>query len=91
MNLSKLTCSLGPERSRKELIPFLNDSIDDEDEVLLVLAEELGGFVDLVGGAEHYHVLLTPLESLVTVEETGVREKAIASLEKVSLSSHILA
>ena len=43
--------------------------------MLLALAEQLGTFTPLVGGAEHVHCLLPPLESLATVEETIVRDK----------------
>lgn len=39
------------------------------------MAEELGKFVDYVGGPSHAYHLLTPLESLATVEEMAVREK----------------
>ena len=52
------------------------DSLEDEDEVLLVIAEELGKFVPLVGGPDYAHVLLAPLEALAAVEETVVRDKA---------------
>lgn len=72
------------ERTRKELIPFLTETIYDEDEVLLALAEQLGTFIPLVGGPEHAHCLLPPLESLSTVEETVVREKAVDSLRAVA-------
>ena len=44
-------------------------------QVLLALAEQLGTFTPLVGGKEHVHCLLPPLESLATVEETIVRDK----------------
>lgn len=70
-----IALALGPDRARQELIPFLQDSVDDEDEVLLALAEELGNFEEYVGGAEHAHVILGPLENLSAVEETLVREK----------------
>ena len=41
------------------MIPFLTDTIYDEDEVLLALAEQLGTFTPLVGGKEvMYRVLL---------------------------------
>lgn len=50
------------------------DSLDDEDEVLLVMAEELGNFVDVVGGPQHAYLLLKPLESLATVDEASVRD-----------------
>ena len=73
--LSTIALALGPDRSREELIPFLMESLDDEDEVLLALADELGGFVDYVGGQTYAHLLLGPLENLAAVEETLVREK----------------
>ena len=44
--------------------------------MLLALAEELGNFVEYVGGTTHAASLLSPLETLATVEETIVREKA---------------
>lgn len=56
------------------------ETIYDEDEVLLALAEQLGQFTPLVGGPDYVHCLLKPLESLATVEETVVREKAVDSL-----------
>lgn len=49
--------------------------LDDEDEVLIALAEELGNFVPYVGGADKAQCLLTPLELLCNVEETSVRDK----------------
>lgn len=73
--LSTIALALGPSRTREELIPFIQYQLDDEDEVLLVLAEELGNFVEYVGGKEYAHVILGPLENLTAVEETLVREK----------------
>ncbi|KAJ3028266.1 hypothetical protein HDV00_010537 [Rhizophlyctis rosea] len=82
--LTTIALALGPERTRDELIPFLDESIDDEDEVLLALAEELGGFVDYVGGPSHAHILLAPLETLAAVEETVVRDKAVESISTIA-------
>lgn len=73
--LSTIALALGPQRTRDELIPFLQDQLDDEDEVLLVLAEELGSFSEYVGGKEHAWTVLGPLENLAAVEETLVRDK----------------
>ncbi|KAK8752318.1 hypothetical protein OTU49_004827, partial [Cherax quadricarinatus] len=81
--LSTIALALGVERTRSELIPFLTDTIYDEDEVLLALAEQLGTFTPLVGGPEFVHCLLPPLESLATVEETVVRDKAVDSLRRI--------
>jgi hypothetical protein len=75
-SIPTIALALGPDRAREELIPFLRDSVDDEDEVLLALAEELGrNFEEYIGGKAHAHVLLGPLESLSAVEETLVRDK----------------
>lgn len=54
------------------------ESVEDEDEVLTALSEELGKFVEYVGGPEHAHVLLSPLENLAAIEEPLVREKVCA-------------
>lgn len=41
--LDTIAIALGPERTRKELLPFLNDvAQDDEEEVFAVLANKLG-------------------------------------------------
>ena len=77
--LATIATALGPERTRTELVPFLTDSNDDEDECLLAIAEELACLIPKVGGPEHAHVLLAPLENLATVEETVVRDKAVAA------------
>ena len=48
------------------------------------MAACLGGdFVPLVGGPPHAHALLAPLEVLATLEESAVRERAVASLCQV--------
>ncbi|CAD6499361.1 BgTH12-03480 [Blumeria graminis f. sp. triticale] len=81
--LSTIALALGAERTREELIPFLDESVEDEDEVLTALSEELGSFVEYVGGPEWGHVLLSPLENLAAIEEPLVREKAVESLNKI--------
>ncbi|KAI9220057.1 armadillo-type protein, partial [Blastocladiella britannica] len=82
--LSTIALALGPDRARNELIPFLEDSTDDEDEVLAAIAEELGCFVDVVGGPAYAHLLLPTLEALAAAEETVVRDAAIAAIGKVA-------
>ncbi|PWN45150.1 ARM repeat-containing protein [Ceraceosorus guamensis] len=83
--ISTIALALGPQRARDELVPFLQDSLDDEDEVLLALAEELGpSFAEHLGGPPYAHLLLGPLENLAAVEETVVREKASESITKLA-------
>jgi hypothetical protein len=80
--VSTIALALGPDRAREELIPFLQDSVDDEDEVLLALADELGkNFEEYIGGKEYAHTLLGPLENLSAVEETLVRDKVRVILQ----------
>ncbi|KAI6047628.1 armadillo-type protein [Pisolithus marmoratus] len=84
-SIPTIALALGPDRARNELIPFLQDSVDDEDEVLLALAEELGrNFEEYIGGPQYAHVLLGPLENLSAVEETLVRDKAAESIAKIA-------
>ncbi|CAB9509982.1 65 kDa regulatory subunit A alpha isoform [Seminavis robusta] len=77
---------LGEQRTRSELLPFLTDAADDEDEVLLAVASSLGLLIPHVGGSLHAHCLLLPLEILLTVEEAAVREAACKSTEIVAQS-----
>ena len=47
--LTTIALALGPDRTREELVGFLLDSLDDEDEVLLALAEETGNLGSICG------------------------------------------
>jgi serine/threonine-protein phosphatase 2A regulatory subunit A len=49
-----------------------------EDEILCIIAEELGGIIPFVGGKEYYECVLAPLEQLCSVEEVLVAEKVCA-------------
>ncbi|KAH3760513.1 phosphoprotein phosphatase A [Pelomyxa schiedti] len=82
--LSAIAKALGPERTRNELLPFLTECVDDEDDVLIALAEELGRFGEHIGGSEHSAALLPPLEALAAVEEVNVRDKAIEALVAIA-------
>lgn len=53
---------------------------------MLAQAEQLGNFVPYVGGPQYAYLLLPLLETLSTVEETVVRDKAVESLSKVGSS-----
>ena len=50
-NLNLIASTIGPERSRNELVPFLQELLDDEDEVLVELVDSLSGnFTEYLGG-----------------------------------------
>jgi serine/threonine-protein phosphatase 2A regulatory subunit A len=70
--------------SLQELLPFLTEGVDDEDEVLLALATSLGKMIGQVGGESHAHTLLPPLELLLMVEEITVRDAASASTQIIA-------
>ncbi len=85
-NLSTVAIALGHERTRNELLPYILgkclkiksiDLMDDEEEVLLTLAEILGGFMDYAGGPAYAFYVLRPLEKLCQVEENSVRDKVL--------------
>ena len=75
--------TLGKLPLSKQPTDNVAESVEDEDEVLTALSDELGGFVEYVGGPEYGHVLLSPLENLAAIEEPLVREKAVESLNKI--------
>lgn len=83
--LPRVATALGAARTRTELVPFLSESAaDDDDDVLLAMAEELANLIEHVGGGEHCACLLGPLEVLATVEESLVRERAVLSAAAVA-------
>lgn len=86
--------SIGPERCIDELIPMLTeliDKIDNNAELMLNLADQLGKLSEYLGEDQHSVYLLKPLEYILSSDDTQVREKAVASLkivgEKISNST----
>ena len=49
-SLSTVAVALGSERTRLELLPYINELMDDDEEVLLTLAETLPTLLDVSGG-----------------------------------------
>lgn len=78
--------TLGPERTRNELLPYITEYMDDDDDVLRTMASSLGGLLAEVGGAAHVATLLLPLELMTTLDEVTVREAAVASLNDIARS-----
>lgn len=79
---------LGKERTINELMPYIMDLMDDDEEVLIALAETLDGkFLDYVGGPLFAPHLFKPLEKLCEVEESTVRDKV--SVAKIVFNHHI--
>lgn len=81
-----IAMALGPARTREELLPFLLEFTDiDNDEAHAAIATNLGDFAELVGGGDHVPTLLPLLEKLCGEEECVVRNAASASLAKLAL------
>ncbi|KAJ6242248.1 protein phosphatase 2 (formerly 2a) [Anaeramoeba flamelloides] len=62
----------------------LDISEDEEIEILITLAKELGDFEIYVGGTEYVTTLLPTLISLSSFEETSLRVQVITSIEKLT-------
>src|SRR4051812_4806886 len=71
--------------TRDELLPYLIEFVDDDDDILLVLAEMLGTdeMFHCVGNAPYLHTLLPPLSHLVATDESVVRDVAIKSVAHI--------
>lgn len=77
--------AMGPSRVRSELIPFLTDYLDvDNDEAHTAIARQLGTFVRFVGGQQHLPLLLPLLEKLCGTEEVVVRDESVVALSKIA-------
>jgi serine/threonine-protein phosphatase 2A regulatory subunit A len=74
--------ALGPERAAAELIPCIDEEVDQcpDDELLACLATQLGEIRALV--ADKSDMLLT-LEKLCKTDETLVRQAAVESLQRI--------
>lgn len=58
--------------------------MDDEEEVLLTLAETLNNqFLDFIGGPAHALHVIKVLEKLCQLDEATVRDKATESIKKI--------
>lgn len=82
-----IAIALGPERTLNELLPFLNDvAQDDEEEVFAILATKLGDFLPLIGGPKNVEPLMQILVHLLPIEEPIVRDKVIFSINNICKS-----
>jgi serine/threonine-protein phosphatase 2A regulatory subunit A len=55
--------------------PYRSELVDDDDEVLVILAEELGGLTKIMPDTESARAIMKPLEALAMCEEAVVRDK----------------
>lgn len=85
-HLNEISQALGSQRTRNELIPYLCEFIDDDDEILIVICDWLshtGVLGKLIGGGDHYPTLFPLLYQLVSTDELNVRTHAISVTQNV--------
>jgi serine/threonine-protein phosphatase 2A regulatory subunit A len=89
--LATVAISIGPNRVRSELLPFLLEYMDssDNDEAQTEIAKELQNFTELIGGTQYTALLLTPLEKLCGEEEFVVRDTAVNSINYLLLNNKL--
>ena len=83
-NLRGISLALGCEATKKELLPYLKNCVnnEEEDEVLIELAKVLSNFLDCIGGKENIKDLLGLFEVISTIDEPTIRKEAINSLKE---------
>lgn len=81
--LEYIALALGPSRTRNELLPYVFETLDEDDRVLSATATRLSAMIDSVGGPEHASHLLRPLEDMLGLEEATVRDKALESMKVI--------
>jgi serine/threonine-protein phosphatase 2A regulatory subunit A len=78
-NIGTIGAALSTDRCRNELIPYLGEFLDDEEEVLVAMAEVVPTLFDLVGGKNYAYLLLEVLEKLSAIEDTSVCTASVNS------------
>jgi serine/threonine-protein phosphatase 2A regulatory subunit A len=79
-NLWLVATALGPEETRRRLIPFLAEDHHFCGEIKAIVAGQLESFSKLVVGPIYAQVLVAPLRNLADSEDFYVRNQAISSL-----------
>ena len=83
-NLRGISLALGRERTRKELLPYLNSCIDEEeDEIIIELAKVLSNFIDCIGGKQYIKELFNLLQVILTIDEPFVIKETINSIKLI--------
>jgi len=86
-NLHVIAHSLGPLRTRVELLPYVGDSTDNSEEFWMKVAEKLAFMMEEVGGTKEVTSLLNVLRRACEFEDHNVQEPAISSI--ISLGNKI--
>jgi len=82
-NLRGISLALGCEATRKELLPYLKNCInnEEEDEVLIELTKMLSNLFDCIGGIKYISEFLNLFEVILNIDEPNIKKEAINSLK----------
>ncbi len=77
-SLPAISSSIGKEKTRNELLPFLTTLIEDEDEENLIeLTKIMTNFLENIGGKQYVLHILKFYENLLQLDEFLVRYEVI--------------
>ena len=80
-NITIIANALGFDRCRNELVPYLNEFLDDDEEVVVAMSEIIPDLFDSVGGKNYAYLLLDVLEKLSAIEDYSVCTAATNSFK----------
>ena len=77
-NLPLISHTIGKEKTRTDLLPFLTSLIEDEDEDNLIeLTKIISNFIELIGGKQYILHILKFFENLLQLDEFLLRYEVI--------------
>lgn len=91
--LNTVAIALGPKQTREELLPYLLELLDDDNEVLIALAEALKFLIQSIGGQKFTFELFDIIEQLLQIDEASVRKATLDSFQSilsVNASTHLM-
>lgn len=80
-SLEEFCLVLGPLRTREEMIPFIIEFMEDEEEVIMALVDSLPRIANCLGGPEHLGLILESMKMLFTVDNQTIVKKVQATIK----------
>ena len=87
-NLGLIVNSLGPQKVKDKLIPWLLDHLDEDDEILYIFAKKCVLIIDILNGSLCTENILPVIEVLLKVSESSVRNATIDTFEYLFEKHH---
>lgn len=90
--IKQISSKLGKEKTRTDLVKFLENIIEDEeDDNIIELAEELTNFVNYVGGKQYFSTILKLYEKMLNLEDSRVKYEVFALILDLSSIKEVFA